>query len=136
MNERPHAHGPEIRSRRNGWNVMLIVYGDTKVALYPWPLRHIGPYRRKITEASVRRATERAIARHDAGSKKEGLRQQRLDEANAVLKTVQSDWWMNSAERMDKLHLEALRLNEDRDYAARSRSLHLPRPSVFLDAGV
>lgn len=122
MNGTPHAHEPYLSRCDDihglGGSAYRITYGDTNARLLPAPFGAIA-LRRPLV---VKYATKRAIRKHDRGSReaaaKATRRKQRRnktwarqEELQAIASQVHSDWYMDSQERMDKLHIEALILN-------------------------
>lgn len=113
MNQTPHRHDVHLDL---GAYKPSITYGDTRIRLY-----HTHPSARRVT-----RLARRAIKRHDQGSlradvktkmekRTEKRRDKRREKTNrayeAVEKVRSSDWYMDSSERMDDLHGEALRMD-------------------------
>jgi hypothetical protein len=99
MNATPHKHGITLAELATYVNVF---YGDSCITVNK--RFHHFPSQRRLTKAA-----RQAVQKHDRGSQEAQL----LVRAEAqIQKEIRSDWYMDSKQRMDDLHKEAL--SEDR----------------------
>lgn len=94
MNTAPHGHDLILREDED---YVYFTYGDTKVSIYKYHDRF--PSQRRINKAA-----RKVIKKHDIGS----MEADALTKARESVATLRSDWYMDSQERMDDLHRQAL----------------------------
>jgi hypothetical protein len=95
MNTAPHKHQINLSETET---TVYISYGDTSGSVSKW--FHRFPSQRRLT-----RAAQKVIQKHDFGSQ----RVQLIDQAQAQIRNeLRSDWYMDSGQRMEDLHKEAI----------------------------
>jgi hypothetical protein len=99
MNSAPHKHTISLTETTA---CVYVAYGDTGITINK--RFHRFPSQRRLTKAA-----RKAVLQHDSGSQQV----QALDRAQDALRSeVRSDWYMDSEQRMEDLHKEAI--TEDR----------------------